>query len=158
MLNVLRQIHPHARLWIVSAITLGILLIINTPVEKTVDTPVEKTVKIYKQPQGRVVAYYNNDYQRYAVDKLIQLDMLEHYPCLFELWTKESNWRPKARNKSSGALGIAQLMPETWVNIKTEPTLNGYKQVDAGLAYIERKYGKKGICRAYAHHLAKNWY
>ena len=127
MLNVLRQIHPHTRLWIVSAITLGILLIINTPVEKTVDTPVEKTVKIYKQPQGRVVAYYNNDYQRYAVDKLIQLDMLEHYPCLFELWTKESNWRPKARNKSSGALGIAQLMPETWVNIKTEPTLNGYK-------------------------------
>ena len=158
MLNVLRQIHPHARLWIVSAITLGILLIINTPVEKTVDTPVEKTVKIYKQPQGRVVAYYNNDYQRYAVDKLIQLDMLEHYPCLFELWTKESNWRPKARNKSSGALGIAQLMPETWVNINTKPTLNGYKQVDAGLAYIERKYGKKGICRAYAHHLAKNWY
>ena len=158
MLNVLRHIHPHVRLWIVSAITLGILLIINTPVEKTVDTPVEKTVKIYKQPQGRVVAYYNNDYQRYAVDKLIQLDMLEHYPCLFELWTKESNWRPKARNKSSGALGIAQLMPETWVNIKTEPTLNGYKQVDAGLAYIERKYGKKGICRAYAHHLAKNWY
>jgi diacylglycerol kinase len=59
MLNVLRQIHPHVRLWIVSAITLGILLIINTPVEKTVDTPVEKTVKIYKQPQGRVVAYYN---------------------------------------------------------------------------------------------------
>jgi hypothetical protein len=158
MLNVLRQIHPHVRLWIVSAITLGILLIINTPVEKTVDTPVEKTVKIYKQPQGRVVAYYNNDYQRYAVDKLIQLDMLEHYPCLFELWTKESNWRPKARNKSSGALGIAQLMPETWVNINTKPTLNGYKQVDAGLAYIERKYGKKGICRAYAHHLAKNWY
>ena len=158
MLNVLRQIHPHVRLWIVSAITLGILLIINTPVEKTVDTPVEKTVKIYKQPQGRVVAYYNNDYQRYAVDKLIQLDMLEHYPCLFELWTKESNWRPKARNKSSGALGIAQLMPETWVNINTKPTLNGYRQVDAGLAYIERKYGKKGICRAYAHHLAKNWY
>ena len=158
MISVLRHIHPHARLWIVSAITLGILLVINTPVEKTVDTPVEKTVKIYKQPQGRVVAYYNNDYQRYAVDKLIQMDMLEQYPCLFELWTKESNWRPKARNKSSGALGIAQLMPETWVNINTKPTLNGYKQVDAGLAYIERKYGKKGICRAYAHHLAKNWY
>jgi hypothetical protein len=34
MLNVLRQIHPHARLWIVSAITLGILLIINTQVEE----------------------------------------------------------------------------------------------------------------------------
>jgi len=113
---------------------------------------------VQKQPTGKVIAYYNNDYQRYAVDKLIQMDMLEQYPCLFELWTKESNWRPKARNKSSGALGIAQLMPATWVNIDTKPTLNGYKQVDAGLVYIERKYGKKGICRAYAHHLAKNWY
>lgn len=113
---------------------------------------------VQKQPTGKVIAYYNNDYQRYAVDKLIQMDMLEQYPCLFELWTKESNWRPKARNKSSGALGIAQLMPATWVNIDTKPTLNGYKQVDAGLAYIERKYGKKGICKAYAHHLAKNWY
>jgi hypothetical protein len=113
---------------------------------------------VQKQPTGKVIAYYNNDYQRYAVDKLIQMDMLEQYPCLFELWTKESNWRPKARNKSSGALGIAQLMPATWVNIDTKPTLNGYKQVDAGLVYIERKYGKKGICKAYAHHLAKNWY
>jgi hypothetical protein len=113
---------------------------------------------VQKQPTGKVIAYYNNDYQRYAVDKLIQMDMLEQYPCLFELWTKESNWRPKARNKSSGALGIAQLMPATWVNIDTKPTLNGYKQVDAGLVYIERKYGKKGICIAYAHQIAKNWY
>jgi len=87
------------------------------------------------------------------------MNMLEQYPCLFELWIEESNWRPKARNKSSGALGIAQLMPDTWININVKPTLNGYAQVDAGLAYIERKYGKKGaICRAYAHHLAVGWY
>jgi len=145
--SVLRQIHPHARLWIISTFTLGALLVINTPI-----------ININHQPSGRVVAYYNNDYQRYAVDKLTKMDMLEQYPCLFELWTEESNWRPKARNKSSGALGIAQLMPETWKNINMKPTLNGYKQVDAGLAYIERKYGKKGICKAYAHHLAKDWY
>jgi hypothetical protein len=49
-------------------------------------------------------------------------------------------------------------MPETWKNIEMKPTLDGYKQVDAGLAYIERKYGKKGVCKAYAHHLAMNWY
>jgi hypothetical protein len=146
--SVLRQIHPHARLWIISTFTLGALLVINTPI-----------ININHQPSGRVIAYYNNDYQRYAVDKLSKMDMIEQYPCLFELWTEESNWRPKARNKSSGALGIAQLMPETWKNIEMKPTLDGYRQVDAGLAYIERKYGKKGgICRAWAHHLAKNWY
>lgn len=146
--SVLRQIHPHARLWIISTFTLGALLVINTPI-----------VNINHQPKGKIIAYYNNDYQRYAIDKLTNLDMIEQYPCLFELWTEESNWRPKARNKSSGALGIAQLMPETWKNINMKPTLDGYKQVDAGLAYIERRYGKNGgICRAWAHHLAKNWY
>jgi hypothetical protein len=148
MRNVLRQIHPHARLWIISAFTLGALLVINTPI-----------ININHQPSGRVVAYYNNDYQKYAVDKLSKMDMLEQYPCLFELWTEESNWRPKARNKSSGALGIAQLMPDTWRNIEIKPTLDGYRQVDAGLVYIQQHYGKKGaICRAYAHHLAMGWY
>jgi len=148
MRSVLRHIHPHARLWILSTFTLGALLVINTPI-----------ININNQPIGRVIAYYDNDYQRYAIDKLTKMNMLEQYPCLFELWIEESNWRPKARNKSSGALGIAQLMPDTWININVKPTLNGYAQVDAGLAYIERKYGKKGaICRAYAHHLAVGWY
>jgi hypothetical protein len=50
-------------------------------------------------------------------------------------------------------------MPQTWVNIKVKPTKDGFKQVDAGLLYIDRKFGKNGgICRAYAHHLAKGWY
>jgi soluble lytic murein transglycosylase-like protein len=61
-------------------------------------------------------------------------------------------------NKRSKAMGIAQLMPATWVNIKVKPTLDGYKQVDAGLVYLKHRYGRKGICKAYAHHLAKGWY
>jgi hypothetical protein len=111
------------------------------------------------QPKGEVVAYYENEYQRYALDQLIKQDKLEQYPCLFELWTEESNWRPESRNKSSKAFGIAQLMPQTWELIKVKPTTDGFKQVDAGLLYIERHYGKKrGICKAYAHHLAVGWY
>ena len=143
----LRQIHPHARLWIVTVIVLSLLLIFKEP-----------AVQLVKPPHGRVIAYYQNDYQRYAIDKLVESDMLEQYPCLYELWTRESNWRPKALNKSSKALGIAQLMPATWVNIKVKPTKDGMKQVDAGLRYIKHRYGNKGICRAYAHHLAKGWY
>jgi hypothetical protein len=143
------KIHPNARLWIITTVILSIALVIKT------EGKVTQTV----QPQGAVIAYYKNDYQRYAIERLTEMDKIEQYPCLFELWTEESNWRPNARNKSSGALGIAQLMPATWVNIKMQPTLDGYKQVNAGLAYIERKYGKSnGICRAYAHHLAKGWY
>ena len=64
----------------------------------------------------------------------------------------------EAKNKKSSAMGIPQLLSSTWKNIKVKPTKNGYKQVDAGLLYLDRRYGNKGICRAYAHHLAKGWY
>jgi len=150
MFNDLRQIHPHARLWIVTAIVLGTVLVFRT-------TPVKEII-IPNAPHGVAVAYYENDYQRYAIDKLIKQNNLEQYPCLYELWTKESNWRPKAKNKHSSAMGISQLLDSTWKNIGIKPTKNGYRQVDAGLKYIDRHYGKGAICKAYAHHLAKSWY
>lgn len=150
MLNALRHIHPHARLWIVTATILGIVLVLKTPAKEFI-APIAP-------PHGKVVAYYQNDYQKYAIDQLIKQDNLEQYSCLYELWTRESNWRPKAYNKKSRALGIAQLLPATWRNIKYKPTSDGYRQVDAGLRYLKHRYGTKGICKAYAHHLAKGWY
>lgn len=146
MRNDLRQIHPHARLWIATVIILGLILVLKP------------ASKFMAPPHGKVIAYYQNDYQRYALDKLIERNQLEQYPCLYELWIKESNWRPQALNKSSKASGIAQLKPSTWRNINTIPTQDGYKQVDAGLKYIDRHYGKNSICKAYAHHLAMGWY
>lgn len=146
MRNDLRQIHPHARLWIATVIILGLILVLKP------------ASKFMAPPHGKVIAYYQNDYQRYALDKLIERNQLEQYPCLYELWIKESNWRPQALNKSSKASGIAQLKPSTWRNINTIPTQDGYKQVDAGLKYIDRHYGKGAICKAYAHHLAMGWY
>ena len=131
-----------------TVVVLGIFLVFNPRVQI-----------IAHAPKGEVVAYYTNEYQYHAIQQLIKQDKLEQYPCLYELWMRESNWRPAALNKSSKAMGIAQLMPATWVNIKVKPTKDGFKQVDAGLLYIDRKYGKTGgICRAYAHHLAEGWY
>ena len=149
MFNNLRQIHPHARLWIVSAIALGLVLMFKEP-----------ATFIVKPPHGKVIAYYQNDYQRYAIEQLTKKDKLEQWSCLYELWTKESNWRPKAKSKTSSATGIPQLLSSTWKNIGLKPTWNGRKQIDAGLKYIDHRYGKSGnnICKAYAHHLAKGWY
>jgi len=147
MLN-LKLIHPHARLWIVTAVGLAIALVVTQP------------TALVHQPKGRLIAYYENDYQRYAIDQLTKQDKLEQWSCLYELWTRESNWRPKAKNKQSSAMGIPQLLDSTWENIGLKPTWNGRKQIDAGLVYLEHRYGKSGnnICRAYAHHLAKGWY
>lgn len=143
-----KHIHPHARLWIATVLVLGIFLVFNPRVQI-----------IAHAPKGEVVAYYTNEYQRHAIQRLIEQDKLEQYHCLYELWTEESNWRPAALNKSSKASGIAQLMPATWKLLKVKPTADGFKQVDVGLRYIDRHYGKTGgICKAYAHHLAKGWY
>jgi hypothetical protein len=147
MLN-LKQIHPSARLWIITATILGVVLVLKTPTGQQLVSP----------PNGKVIAYYQNDYQRFAIEELAKRDNIEQYPCLFELWTKESNWRPKAKNKESTAMGIPQLLKGTWDNIGLKPTWDGYKQVSAGLKYLDHRYGKKGVCRAYAHHLAKGWY
>lgn len=147
MLNDLRQIHPHARLWIVTALILALALVLKEPAEQ-----------IVKPPKGKVIAYYQNDYQRYAIDQLAEKNMIEQYPCLYELWMRESNWRPEAKNKKSSAYGIPQLLTSTWKNIKVKPTRDGYRQVDAGLRYIKHRYGTNGVCKAYAHHLAKGWY
>jgi hypothetical protein len=143
-----KHIHPHARLWIATVVVLGIFLVFNPRVQI-----------IAHAPKGEVVAYYTNEYQRHAIQRLTEQDKLEQYHCLYELWTEESNWRPAALNKSSKASGIAQLMPRTWKILKVKPTKDGFKQVDTGLLYIDRHYGKTGgICKAYAHHLAKGWY
>ena len=147
MFNFARLIHPHARLWIVTTILFGLLFVLKTPIKEVIIPP-----------HGKVIAYYQNDYQRFAIDELVKRDNLEQYHCLYELWTRESNWRPKAKNKESSAMGIPQLLSSTWKNIGLKPTWDGYKQVSAGLDYIDRRYGKKGVCRAYAHHLAKKWY
>lgn len=147
MFSALRQIHPHARLWIITAIALGLLFILKEPAQQLV-----------KPPHGKVIAYYQNEYQRHAIDRLVEMNMLEQYPCLYELWMRESNWRPEAKNKKSSAYGIPQLLNSTWKNIKVKPTSDGMKQVDAGLRYIKHRYGTNGVCKAYAHHLAKGWY
>jgi hypothetical protein len=143
-----KHIHPHARLWIATVVILGIFLVFNPRVQ-IVSHP----------PKGEVIAYYHNEYQRHAIQLLVNQNKLEQYPCLYELWMRESNWRPTAKNKNSTAMGIPQLLNSTWKNIGIKPTKDGFKQVEAGLKYLDHRYGKNGgICRAYAHHLAKGWY
>ena len=106
---------------------------------------------------GSVVVFYENEYQRYAVDLLTQMDKLEQWTCLYTLWTRESNWRPNSLNRKSGAYGIAQFMPATWQLVGFKRTSDGFVQVEAGLAYIERKYGGN-ICKALASNLSRKWY
>ena len=81
----------------------------------------------------------------------------KEYKCLNSLWTKESNWNYKARNKNSGAHGIPQALPATKMNVvSTDWRTNPVTQIRWGLRYISIRY--ETPCKALAKHKRSNWY
>ena len=81
----------------------------------------------------------------------------KEYKCLNQLWTKESNWNYKARNKNSGAHGIPQALPATKMNVvSTDWRTNPVTQIRWGLRYISIRY--ETPCKALAKHKRSNWY
>jgi hypothetical protein len=79
------------------------------------------------------------------------------FACLNKLWTKESNWRYKARNKSSGAHGIPQALPATKMeSVGTDWRTNPVTQISWGLRYIEVRY--ETPCKAYKKFQRSRWY
>jgi uncharacterized protein YraI len=96
--------------------------------------------------------------------KAIAFDMVaargwepSEYTCLDQLWTRESNWNPLARNPSSGAYGIPQALPASKMAVAGADYLtNPVTQMTWGLDYITARYGSP--CGAWAHFQQVNWY
>jgi len=69
--------------------------------------------------------------------------------CVYKLFTAESRFDHLAKNQQgSSAFGIAQMLKEK----NTDPAiqiLNAYR-------YIKHRYGTP--CRAWSHHVSRNWY
>ena len=86
-----------------------------------------------------------NHYRQWA---FIQLNDLEQFYCLDELNYKESRWNPKAKNGSH--YGIPQGRSKYLAKV------DGYKQIDWQLKYIEKRYSNP--CNALQHHKIKGWY
>ena len=76
-----------------------------------------------------------NHYRQWA---FIQLNNLDEFHCLDELYYKESRWNPLARNGSH--YGIPQGRSK-WLS-----TVSGYKQVEWGIKYNNHRYGS--MCKA----------
>lgn len=85
------------------------------------------------------------NYKLYAHIKLLNA---KEYRCLELLWTRESQWDPRANNPKSSAYGIPQLL-----KLKVK---DPYLQIDLGLKYIAHRY--KTPCKAWAYHQAKGHY
>jgi hypothetical protein len=79
------------------------------------------------------------------------------FTCLNKLWIKESNWRVRAENPSSGAYGIPQALPASKLaSAGSDWRTNPVTQVRWGLRYIDSRYGSP--CAAWRFWRSHNWY
>lgn len=79
------------------------------------------------------------------------------FQCLNSLWNKESRWRVKAQNSSSGAYGIPQSLPGSkMARFGSDWRYNPVTQIKWGLWYISGRYGTP--CNAWAHSKRTGWY
>ena len=93
-----------------------------------------------------VAAHYKTQhYKQYA---FIQLNNVDEFYCIEELWHKESRWSPTADNPRSTAYGIPQIL-----GMKER---NGFKQIDIGLRYINHRHDTP--CKALQFHNRKGYY
>ena len=106
------------------------------------------------QAAAAAAAAPSGSFQDYARSKLG--GSASEFSCLENLWGKESGWNPNAQNPGSTAYGIPQFLNSTWGTTGIAKTSDGYKQIDAGLIYIDRAYGSP--CGAWSHSRSTGWY
>ena len=80
----------------------------------------------------------------------------QQFRCLNDLWDSESGWNPTAQNPESTAYGIAQFLEQTWTLMGVAKTSDPDQQIDAGLAYIAKRYGTP--CDAWNFWQENHWY
>jgi hypothetical protein len=105
-------------------------------------------------PAAAPAAAPAGSFQEYALSELGGDG--SQFSCLESLWGKESGWNPNAQNPTSTAYGIPQFLDSTWAGTGIAKTSDGYRQIDAGLIYINDRYGSP--CAAWSHSQANNWY
>lgn len=66
----------------------------------------------------------------------------DQWPCLYNLWMRESGWRVNAGNPTSGAYGIPQSLPASKMAVfGADYMTNAQTQIAWGLNYIKGRYG-----------------
>ena len=83
-------------------------------------------------------------------------DPKSQFPCLDDIWSRESGWNYLAEN-ASGAYGIPQALPGSkMASAGGDWQSNPATQIRWGLSYIQDNYGSP--CGAWAHEQTDGWY
>ena len=119
------------------------------PAPAAAPAPAPEPVKPVDDPAGA---------QAYAASQLGSYGWASgQMQCLMKLWTKESDWKTTATNKSSGAYGVVQSLPaEKMASAGADYRTNYETQINWGLNYVKERYGSP--CGALNFHVAHNWY
>jgi hypothetical protein len=81
----------------------------------------------------------------------------KQFPCLNNLWNKESLWSQTAGSTHSGPYGIPQALPGSkMASAGADWRTNPITQIKWGLGYINGRYGS--ACKAWSHWLSHHWY
>ena len=120
------------------------------PVAQAVVVEVPKPVLVERTPEASK-AYAKTQLSKFGWDTPFQ------WECLLSLWTKESNWRPNAYNKTPvlqngeklHAGGIPQILG-------LDPSLTVEQQIERGLIYVESRYSNP--CSAWRFWERNSWY
>lgn len=93
-----------------------------------------------------------------ANDVAKELLTAKSYRCLTQIIQLESNGRANAKNKTSSAKGVGQLLDSTYKNLGLKHSKDGKAQLVAMLVYIGERYGAGGPCKALRHEKRYHWY
>jgi membrane-bound lytic murein transglycosylase MltF len=109
-------------------------------------------------PATPVVVYKDRPVLKQVDAKKLAKELLTktEYNCLAKLLGKESAWKASAKNPSSSAKGIGQLIDATYRNLGMKHSQASVPQLVATLAYIHRRH--KTPCNAWSFFKRENWY
>lgn len=134
---------------LLGAATAALLLIISITNGLTAGQPIKVVrvqVPVVMNNQQKVEAFVN------------ELMTKRQANCLLWIFTKESHLNPNAKNPTSTAKGIGQLLDSTYKNIGLKHSADPIAQVVASIAYISRHYGSDGACAAKAFWQKNSYY
>jgi len=106
------------------------------------------TLALLAAPQASASKDWKDHPMNYKLHAYNLLLDFEEFQCIVELYEKESNWRPNARNGSH--FGIPQGRSRYLA------TVDGFKQVEWGIKYIKARYGTP--CKAWKFFKANHYH
>lgn len=105
---------------------------------------------------GGIPGAANGPVKAMAREVLEKMGWGDQWADLDWLVTRESGWNPNAQNPTSTAYGLFQFLNGTWGSVGATKTSDPLRQIQAGLKYIQQRYGDvRGARRFWERN---NWY